>query len=79
MEGISKLLSISFGLSFLLIFSILILALWFVKKLSLKPFPKTMLLIIVGICVCQMIIFLFMAIYINGQIRSFNNLFRLFR
>ena len=73
-----KLLSFAAILNFLLIFFLLVLALWFVLKLQLKGFPKAVLIIIVVICLLILIDYLFMVIYINDQLRQFRNLFGTF-
>ena len=73
-----KLLTFAAILNFLLIFFLFVLALWFVLKLQLKAFPKTVLIIIVVICLLILIDYLFMVTYLNNQLNQFRNMFGTF-
>ena len=74
--GASRLFVLLGVLHFSLIFSLLLLALWFVKKLQLRKFPKTMLLIIICICIAIMVIYAFLAIFSYQQLSQILNLLK---
>lgn len=76
LQGFFRLVIALVILYFLLQLSILVLALWFVKRLAVKPFAKTMLFIIVVLSILIMIIYLFMGIFLYKQFHSVLNLFK---
>ena len=77
-QGFSRITVILTILYFLLIFCLLLLALWFVRKLQIKAFPKTMLTIIIVLCILIMIIYLFIGIFFYKQYSQIMNMFNSF-